>query len=434
MKKRFILTAALCSLLLASCLKEDDFSELKHPLQLQGDFDPAIGLPVAKMSADMSTLLGMLHTSENMSVFVDSSEQVAFLYQDTLMFEYSYTETKAKSKTGAKDGYGDSIVLDCQTLEGSTDIDLFQKLTELGNGNIEAKGLYVTLTADMKTRVSDNILALVDHGVHAFFDCDTLFVTCQDGTEWTIGLGRSMGRVNVKDLVEGKRISVAENYDLSHLVNRKPTQIRYSAKFYIVAPPDIDFITCMQYINDSLYIDNLSTKMATIVNFPLQLYCKDIVYYDTIKLNSGQMDEVLDVIDQYMTLNDTANQLIFTADNSFPIALSLNAVCLDSNRNAISAPLITADSLLAGAPLKSHSSNNSYISNGSSQSRITVPITRDILDKLNQAKYLRLSIGANTSTQGATENKPTVMVLGKDRLDLKLYVKLSPQIHLNISL
>lgn len=436
MKQRFLFIFALCVFLFTSCMKDDDFSELKHPLQLQGDFDPVLGLPIAKMSADMGTILGMLHTSDNVSVSIDSeTDLVAFRYHDTLTFEYTYDDNaKGRRKGSTKGEYGDSIVLDCQTLTGSTEIDLFEKLTELGNGNIEAKGMYVTLVANMQTHVSDNVLALVDHGVEAFFDCDTMYVTCKDGTEWTIGLGRSLGRVNVKDLVHGKRIPVVENYDVSHLANRKPTEIRYSAKFYIVAPPDLDYISCIQYINDSLYIDSLTTHMATDVDFPLQLYCRDLAYFDTIELNNSQMDSLLEQLDQYLTLNDTSNQLVFVADNALPISLSLNAVCLDSNKNVISERLISRDSLLAGAPIKPYGTTGSYTSSGSSQSRIPVTVTRDILDKLSRTKYLLLAIGANTSTEGSPEDKPTVVVLGKDRLNLKLYLKLAPHIHLNTSI
>lgn len=431
MKQRFFIVVALCAFLFTSCMKEDDFSELRHPLVLQGDFDPLLGLPIAKMSANMSTLLGMLHTSDNVSISVDSeTDLVAFRYHDTLDFEYTYDGT-AKGKGRAKGAYGDSIVLDCQSLSGSTDIDLFQKLTEVGNGNIEAKGMYVTLVANMKTRVSDNVLALVDHGVEAFFDCDTMYVSCMDGTEWTIGLGRSLGRVNVKDLVDGKRIPVVENYDVSYLANRKPTQIRYSAKFYIIAPPDLDYISCMQYINDSLYIDALTTRMSTDVDFPLQLYCRDLAYFDTIALDPLQMDSLLEQMDRYVTLNDTSNQLVFAADNTLPISLSLNAVCLDSNKHAISQRLITRDSLLVGAPIKPYGTTGSYTSSGSSSSRIAVTVTRDILEKLNRTRYILLTIGANTSTQGASENNPTVVVLGQDRLNLKLYLKLAPHIHIN---
>lgn len=441
MKQGFLMAIALCSILFASCMKEDDFSELKRPLQLQGDFDPVLGFPIAKMSADMSTLLGMLHTSDNMSVNVDpENDQVAFRYHDTLYFEYSYEGAKRKypssrqAKGRTKGDYGDSIVLDCQVLKGSTDIDLFQKLTELGNGSIEAKGMYVTLVADMKTRVSDNILALVDHGVQAFFDCDTLYVTCEDGTVWTIGLGRSLSRVNVKDLVDGKRIPVVEDYDVSYLANRKPTKIQYTASFYIIAPPDLDYISCIQYINDSLYIDTLTTKMSTNVDFPLQLFCKDLVYFDTIELNGNSMDSTLKQMDQYITLNDTNNKLVFVANNSFPIALSLNAVCLDSNKQVISERLISRDSLMTGASLKPYGNSASYISDVSSQSRISVTVTREILDQLSRSRYMVLSIGANTSTQGTSESKPTVVVLGKDRLDLKLYLQASPHIHINTTI
>lgn len=439
MKQRFFIVVALCAFLFTSCMKEDDFSELKHPLQLQGEFDPVFGIPIAKISSDMNTFLGLLHTGDNVSISIDSeTDQVAFRYHDTLSFEYIYDGAKSHSrrpaKGASKGAYGDSIVLDCRVLQGSTDIDLFEKLTEVGNGKIEAKGMYVTLVADMKTHVSDNVLALIDHGVQAFFDCDTIYVTCMDGTEWAVGLGRSMGRVNVRELVNGMTIPVVRDYDVSYLANRKPTQIRYSATFYMVAPPDIDYISCLQYINDSLYIDGLSTKMATDINFPVQLYCKDLAYYDTIELDGSQMDSILEVLDEYVTLNDTSNQLVFVADNTLPISVSINAVCLDSNLHAISAPLITTDSLLAGAPIKPYAGTASYISSGSSRSQISIPINRDVLDKLSRTRQLRLTIGANSSTQGASESNPTVVVLGKDRLNLKLYIKLAPHVRINTTI
>ena len=50
MKLKTITFAIIATLLVSSCMKEGDFSELKHPIIFEGDFDPVLGIPFAKMS------------------------------------------------------------------------------------------------------------------------------------------------------------------------------------------------------------------------------------------------------------------------------------------------------------------------------------------------------------------------------------------------
>ena len=62
---------------MAACSK-DDFMELRHPIVMEGEFDPVYGIPVAKMSADVATMVGMLDFNQNVTVYIGEDDIVSF--------------------------------------------------------------------------------------------------------------------------------------------------------------------------------------------------------------------------------------------------------------------------------------------------------------------------------------------------------------------
>ena len=78
MKLKTITFAIIATLLVSSCMKEGDFSELKHPIIFEGDFDPVLGIPFAKMSANMGDIVKLFDSTETSSVYIDSNDFLIF--------------------------------------------------------------------------------------------------------------------------------------------------------------------------------------------------------------------------------------------------------------------------------------------------------------------------------------------------------------------
>ena len=96
MRAKFLLIISCFALLTAACTKEGDFDELKHPIEIRGNFDPQYGFPIARMSANVEDLLGLVHTSENIAVYIDENDVVAFRYSDTLNNSFSNDDFSSK--------------------------------------------------------------------------------------------------------------------------------------------------------------------------------------------------------------------------------------------------------------------------------------------------------------------------------------------------
>jgi hypothetical protein len=123
MRHKFI-TLLLLPLLLAGCSK-DYFDELRHPLEIQGSFDPMYGIPLAKMSANMATLVGMADTNSAISVYVGDQGIVSLHYDYNEHTVLSWVAEKGK---GAKDGSKSDTLYNYTIINGKEDIDIFKKL------------------------------------------------------------------------------------------------------------------------------------------------------------------------------------------------------------------------------------------------------------------------------------------------------------------
>lgn len=433
MKQKLFFAALVLPWLMAGCVKDGDLNALRHPISIQGEFDPTVGVPLAHMEAHMNDFVGLWTTSDNMSTYIDAATGiVAFRYSNTLEVEMDYTSKRAQRSTKGTKASGDTLILDTRTLNGHTDINLFKRIASLDTGELSAKGMYLSIIADLHTTVSDPVLALNDYGVEIYFDSTVFTILFQDGTSEDISID-SMNNINIRELSHGRRISLFENYDASWAVNRKPIGIDYRtvlniAKIGTTMIP----ISTLLYIRDSLYIDKVHASLATDVDFPMQLYCNHMAYTDTLSLDLHQLDSLLNIYD--VSLQDSGNLLVFEVENGMPLELTLDAYCLDEHMNPLTNDLFTPGlNKIEGAPIKKltgSTSIDSYVADGKTTTRLLVDVKGDLLQDLRKTRYLRMILGINSASQGAAPGdiKPTISVRGTDELNLRLHGTLATHV------
>jgi len=431
MKTKLFLLALILPLVMVSCKKADDFEALNHPIVAEGEFDPVLGIPLAKMIADVPTLLEMIDTNHELEVYIDSNDMVGLRYSDTQYTSFDYMVAKGNGTTLAKDG--DTIRLR-GTIQGTMDIDFFEKMEMFTEQTVEAEGLFVTMDAFVKGIISDSLTALTEQGVQLYFDSIMLHVECADGFNPTIPLVSNPLRVSVAELADGKNFRVVENFDCHYLVNRKPEVVSYAIRMNIAIPLDVwiahDSISTGL---DAIGLNRVDATIATKLDFPLQFYCTDFDYTDyTVDVNMDGLKSILDKIHKYATLNDSSSYMVFEGKNYIPLTIKLNASVLDSNSNVLIEQIFPSDSTLWGAPLTLAENSTSYVSDGYTTTRVVMPIDDNMLETLTQMRHMRYKVKFSTSTLNAPVAKPTVMVRKDDVIDLRAYIVLSPHIPLSI--
>lgn len=427
MKTKHLILAMFALITMVGCIKEGDFSELRHPLIVEGEFDPVLGFPLAKMSADMGDLVKMLDSSQNLSLYVNDNDLISLRYSEIQHVNLDFTMGK-----GVQAADGSLMVYRTTELNGSVPISLFSRIEQLSEHNISAASIIVTMDADMKGYVKDSLLAMVDRGAIIDFDSIRMQVKCADGHTEPLPLADTSKTINISRLVNGVILHIVDHYDMHDLLERRPTELRYSLRMNMAIPADQLADDALGRYIDSLGIDSIAATIQTNVDIPMQMYCEDLTYSDTIELNLQQMDTLLNQVEDYMTLRDSLSYFVIEASNYIPLEMKINGMLMDANYNVLQDKLFDTDSALVGAPVKKHGQLDLYESDGYSQSRLVLPIGWTMLRKLSRTKYMKFMISASSSTRGAQEAKPKVAVKKDDRLDLRAYVVVAPHVSLSV--
>ena len=436
MKHKLLFFCILIPLLMTSCIKEDDFEALNHSIAIEGDFTPAYGLPIAKMSANMEQFIGMIHNTHTVSIYIDENDIVSFRYVDTLSGEFSFDGEKRPSTKG-----GSLNTLNVKKkITSSTNIGLFDGLEVQYLDNIDLQAIYTSLKVQLKANVDANVSDLLEHGVSINFDSLTVLgYSKQSSVPDTLPISLGDDTIAIQDLINGKELQLLDYQDISYLIALKPNRIDISMNMNLTAHVnqfDESTGNAIAYIKDSLGIKSIDYTLFVNLDFPLEIYCSNITYSDTISLDGSSIDSLLTDIDNYATLEGEHNYLLIDAENSFPIDLTLHAQCYDTvTHNLVGGPIIVGDdNVLKGASVVENpydANNQSYMSSGATPSKLKIGLTSDIIDGLRHANALIFSVGLNTARPTSGGFKPHVVVRGSDQVKLRTFLALAPHIHIN---
>lgn len=443
MKLRIIALTLFLSVLAFSCSK-DDFDDLLHPIVVEGAFDPVYGLPIASMSANMGTLVGMFDTNTSVSVYIGGDDVVSLRYSyynhTRLQWDVEQSKSIARSK-----GLYDTIH-EYSTLHGTQYIDLFDKIEGFDIDNVGMDVLYVSVNTFLKAYVNSTLQSLVEKGVSLAFDSIHVTIICKDGHREELPLMPNVDKVNVGDIVDGRNFTILDQYDVWGVVRHKPVWVEYTVRMCMGIPIDqlwdIDPTQPVNYL-DSIAVDSIAADIYADFDLPLKFYCQDIAYSDTLPLNASSISDLTDNLrddtlvlgDVRLTLNDTNCYIALAAENYLPLELLLDVEFLDAAHRPLATSLIQGDRSLYGAPLEPvPGASNVYQANGYSSSLLRIHLDLHALKELAKAEYVAFHIGANTSTLGATTPRPNVAIKKHDRLDLRAYIVFSPHADFSIPL
>ena len=427
MKHRITTALLLLSVIVTACSK-DDFSELRHPIVIEGEFDPVYALPLAKMSADMATIVGMFDYSNNTEVYMEEGNIVGFRNHYYKHFPLTWTASKATPKGGAKDGV--DTLHNYTLIEGRQTFELLEKFKDFDTSTFRIHEFWVTVETDVKAWVNESFQEALAEGANLKFDSLVLKINCLDGYTKVLPLLISTDDVPVADLIETRNIPILTKYDLKDVVGHRPTSVDYTVRMCITVPTDqmgsgSDFNQCMR----TLGVDSMVTDLHACLEVPVNFYSNGAAYEDTLELDLSEMEEQLANINEgrwdgehySVSLNDSNCYIAFVTKNSMPVEMDFSIAFLDGNNNEILHTLFEGDRAIYAAPaIRMDGPEETWVSNGFSTAEFKVHLKLDELKQLSNTRNLVIRITTNTARH-EQPGYPFAAVRMDDRLDIRCY-------------
>ena len=437
MKQRLSIVSLAVVLLFSACVKDGDFSELNHPLRLQGSFDPTYGFPVAWADADLGTLMGFVPAGAKFVILADPYSGLLTMEKDSVLHKSFVFDGSQGVKKGTRTKDGKEVVFR-RTINHGNKIGL----EDLKKHDMVIKRLDLILTAYVKAEISGSTRELLESDAEVFFDIIDMTIDFEDGTTYTTQLDWGQ-RVNAQQMVEGTTILLAE-YDASPWVNREAKRVHFNTAVNVAATGTNFSPT---YLKDSLNVDSLIVDCHALVDFPAILYVGNLNEVDTLEADMSALDSIMqdpeiDAEGFSLSLNeDSVNYLYIQADNGIPANLTIQLRGLDSNYADVTGLLLPDQQFLYPAPVTvvpdslSTGLYEGYMADGRTPCELRVEVTTTMLRQLAKSKYLELSLHVTSPTEldpVGEEAKPFVIIRDVDRLKLKISLKVSTHIGLNI--
>lgn len=422
-KSAFLIMFA--SLLMTSCLKDgfNDFDALRHDLAINGTVSPTLGVPIGSGSATIFDMLKMVQISYA-TMEVDSRGIISLAYDTTASFNIDLTSSKGGNSKDA-----DIVHIARNNIEGSVSIDLFDNIDFLNESDIEVDSLLVNIKAFVKANADPSaVQALQDYHVHVYYDQLTISVLGQDNNLYPVypGVNDTHDSIPIEQLITGENITIFNNTDISNAINKRPKEIRYSARMNIAFEAAF-FSTGMsenQFVADSIGVQSVDIDADIKVRFPISAYFNNLQYQTDINFApSFHLDDL--VIDSSM--------LYIDCQNGLPLSLLLRVQFVDGNDQVLCDVLDPVQTEVAGADVALNPTTNLYTSTGQKQTLIQIPVTKQVFENLLETQKIRLFAELNTSsTNDPIRNR--VSIQADDRLSVRVWAKLKPTYNLNFDL
>ncbi len=438
MRHKIITLALLVPILLTGCSK-DYFSELRHPMEIQGSFDPIYGLPLAKLSANLATFVGMVDSNQALSVFVGEGDVISLQYIYSQHSVISDAKKSLSTKGGAK---ATDTLHFFKPITGSEPIDVFEQLQNFDTNSIRINEFLINLEADLKAYVNESFQSVMADGVNLSFDSISVTISCIDGYSESIPIIDTVEDISATELINGAHVPILKNYNLRKVVEHKPTQIDYAIRVCIDVPvSQLIPGSTLQDELDNIGMDSIIADIHARVEVPLSLYTNNLKYVDTLDLDLSNLSEDLQNINQgtltgenySLQLNDSNCYLAFVVNNGLPLGLNFDITFLDANDTPVLSTIFNGNFIMEPSPVTPLAGHpNTYVSNGMTPSQFKLKLSLDDISKLSGTRKLLYDITLNTSSSGLPSSTPFVSLRNSDRLELRTYIVLSPHAEFTI--
>lgn len=429
MKKTLLLAMVMILALFSSCIRDEDMELLRHPIHVQGEIDPYLGVPIAYGEMNINDVLSML-----------SSEYTGFLCPDTdivlIEFDTTMNDVIRASGYGSKGGSvhkppvatkdGTYLNFIDTVKEYHVDINLFNdaRIQNIVPGNIDISHLYLNLDVEYQGHcmpgyedtIHDNVIAIADSLVIKYVDHNYQ-------THIFTGLP-AIPPITISDVLQRQKLSFVD-VDLAPVINSLPRKITASFRF--------KFQVKDSWIVNNAMNPNFTKMMDTIkmtyleydanmkVSFPFEIHIGLLPYNFDIDLGDGlstvDLEQYLDDLGENVDaeLKDSYINLAF--DNGIPFDFMMSADVLDSNGTELF-EIVNLDTIQSAPIAPIAGDPNTYEATGTQRTIVRALINNEKLQLLKQGRKIRMGLAISTGTHRVAVQR-----------DNKLKVKASVQVH-----
>ena len=436
MKKTALILAAAFGILLASCTKDDDFKELKDGKIGVSLGDISLGLPVGSSDLNAGQLLQKWQGTQCEIIF--ENNLLTLKYEDTIENTINFTNGKKGSRsTARKDPAFVFDTLYQEVMSGELDIDLFESFPNLEGFTLEGirASLSVTLKANMAPNTQNILSQYIDDPYVSELSIKTTSAT---GVETELPIPTASRTFTASQLASENGVKIPiydKDNSMDDLIQSRPKKMSYrlvvNVPVHITFTPE-EFLAnydFKSYFNDIVELNSFNTKTEISARFPLRVTCTNLVFTDTIDdINLSEIKESLSEATDKVAYG-AKYYLAVKFTNSIPLSFTTNDKILDSYGNAVKK--VNGDDLhlfQPGFEIRAADTQDTligtetyYYSKNYTEQHMLVPLTKEDIDAVSDAKKLALSFTLNTKP-----GQPAVSLRDKDHLKTAIYILVNP--------
>ena len=427
MKHRlFIVVAALATVMLASCIRSDEWELLRHPVHVQGTLDPNFGTPIAYGQVTINDVLHMFNG--DYTGVLDPEDEVL-----TINFEAEGADSiVARSLMDKAVSHKGTFMAKDTTISYDVNITLFDNVTlqEILNGNISINHLWLDFEADVHGECQESVRDTVARYVHAVFDSLVINYTDHNGAVHTFP-SLNLEPIPFDSVLATKHLKF-DSVDMAEIVNSMPRNVKVSYRFRFALDDAIFALdladTHFNQLLDEIKMTKIFYEAKMKVAFPFEIKIGALPYSFDVDLGEGlsrvDIDRVLDSIGEGVDIDIKDSYLTLGFTNGIPMKLGIAGTMIDANDMPIGLPLFT-DTIASARTTPSSDDPGTEVAVEGTQSKVVIAINRQRLQQLRSAKKIRFDMLM------ATEGK-NVSIRRSDYLKIKVYLKLHPTAEIDI--
>lgn len=402
-----------------SCVKSEDFEFFKHPMYLQGNFNPNLGLPLGYAEMTVEDLMNMFSESNSLISIDPNDDLITIAYDSSFYFETRFDNKKNMASKGGFHNTDTSVVYS-EGYGGQLAIDLFNNVEFLDA--VTLRNVIVNLSAKIKAVGAVSAERLNYFGIKVDIDSVNLVA---HGKKGTANITTEDNTIVLENLIQGDSVVLFSDDDVSQLINVQPTSIDYSARLNIIIPNRafgvIEELTA--FMRDSLYIDKLEFNVFFGTEFPLSISIQQIDYDMELSLGLSEIN--------MGDLSLDTSALILEFENGLPVDLSIGGHFVDNATNTSYDLFDQAKVTIKGAETKFDVNTSTNVATKPRISTLKVPLNQAKLDAFTKASSIALNTSIST-VQESDGTFPIVSVKGDNSLKVKAYVQVHPNLNINI--
>lgn len=437
MKRYATIAAAFMLVLLSSCVRSEDIDLLRHPIHIQGEVDPYLGVPIAYGELTLNDLYDML--SANYSGYLDPNENTVTLKFDTSVVDVIHAAgydpsdgsgNKVNTGKGSSKGFVDFIDT---VKEYSVDITLFDdaRLQSITPGNIEINHLWLSLDVVYQGHCVPSFEDVVRNHVRAVADSLVVKYVDHNHVQHVFNGLPPIDPINIENVLDRRRITF-DSVDLAPIINSMPRKITASFRFKF----SVDDAWIVNNITNPSFAQMMDTiKMTYLeydadlsVAFPFEVHIGTLPYDFSIDLGDGlatvNIDSIINTLGDNIDaeLKDSYINLAF--DNGIPFDFIMNASMLDADSNFLF-EVVDLDTVASAPTAPSVDDPTTYEATGTTKTIVRAKINQEKLLKLKEARKLRIGLAISTGPN-------RVSVQRSNNLKIKASIQVHPSVSIDM--